>query len=528
MADVIASLEPGTRLLDRYIIKRRIGYTAMSVLYQARDEVQALDVCLKFPPPAVASDKRSTEFIKSEFDHTVRLNHDNIVKTFKFEVTDGRPFFVMEFIDGRNLESVLVDNERANHPDGAANEAASHHVGLPYNTIFRYAQQISMALQEAHRLKIVHRDLKPSNVIVAPDDHLKVVDFGIARVVKDTFTRLTNESTSGTLIYMAPEQLSGKERKLGPASDWYSFGAILYEMIRGRPPFATGDVTYQHLHVAPEPLTEFRPDCPPLLEQLTMRMLEKDPQIRNANITSFVEAIEALSTQNAEAMNVIGPALTGPVPNARPARGGGHPIPTRVLYGVIALFLATTAVAVSAYTDASRKLRTATERAQGTSMQVTAAGKQIRDTDSMYVQTRNSLTDTEQQLQTRTGELDQVNAEKSSIENRLDHTQAELSESERNSAELEEQVESREQTITQLRSRIQDQANRLATQQASLNDLQRTNNNLSNENSALRSNASALENESNAWMNQANSNAAQFEDCRQQYNRLWCTYNPCR
>ncbi len=297
MTGPLAEIQPGQKFADRYTIRAEIARTNISVLYRAYDEVQRHEVCLKFPNQVIAARPSDVGRLRQEFATTTELNHDNIVKSYKFELVGEQPCFVLEFIEGRTLEEII--------PQGEGMAA--------YEDICRYLLEIKNALSYAHAAGIVHRDLKPANIMVEGSDHIKVLDFNIARVVKETFTRVTNKGDIGTLLYMAPEQLRGKDRKVGPASDWYALGCVTFEMITGYPPFYQGDITYQHLKETPPAVTEFRKDCPRPLTALVAALLEKDPEARTARIPDFVQLIDRLGTSDGKATEFPQEELTAPV-----------------------------------------------------------------------------------------------------------------------------------------------------------------------------------------------------------------------
>ena len=231
-------LAPGRMLLGKYRIERRLGKGGMGVVFEARDtELDGLRVAIKVLPAILAENVRSVAALKREAAISLRLTHPSICRLHTFNADGELKFLVMEFIDGQTLDDLLQSK-----PDGR----------LSLDELLPIARQVAAALDHAHAQQppILHRDIKPSNIMIARDGTVKVVDFGIAREMKDSRTRVTGQETSGTLLYCSPEQYNG--RSLTPASDVYSFAATLYECLAGHPPFWQGSIGHQLLNNAPE------------------------------------------------------------------------------------------------------------------------------------------------------------------------------------------------------------------------------------------------------------------------------------
>ncbi len=227
-------------LADRFRILRKLGEGGMGMVYLATDDMlEGAQVAIKFIPPTLASNPRAIKSLKQEAQTTRQLTHPYIVRLYDMHTDGFQYFIVMEYIPGRTLEQILAKKTRGK-------------LGLS-DTIY-LGRQIAIGLDYAHSCHVLHRDLKPSNVMVYGDRYqIKILDFGIARELKDTYTRVTGkEQATGTLPYMSPEQLLGEQ----PTSlmDIYSFGALMYECLAGHPPFYRGDLREQIKNKQPDPI----------------------------------------------------------------------------------------------------------------------------------------------------------------------------------------------------------------------------------------------------------------------------------
>ena len=250
---------PGEQVLlaGRYRVVRQLGRGGMGSVWLAEDT--ALDnhpVAVKMLPAVLVADRRAFRQLKDEALVSMRLVHPNVVQVRSFEENGGNPFLVSDYVDGRTLDDVLAERGR-----------------LPEEEALRLLAPVAAALDYAHRAGVVHRDVKPANVMVRRDGTPFVLDFGIAREVQETLTRVTGRLSSGTLLYMSPEQLRGAEAR--PAQDVYSFAATAYECLSGSPPFTRGQVEFQILNEPPPPLV---PEAP--LARAVLRGLAKRPEDR--------------------------------------------------------------------------------------------------------------------------------------------------------------------------------------------------------------------------------------------------------
>jgi eukaryotic-like serine/threonine-protein kinase len=248
---------------ERYRLDTLIARGGMGEVWQAYDLTLRRTVAVKVLAAGAGTPTERQRFAR-EAQAAAQLSHPNVVAVYDIGEWDGRPYIVMELLSGETLSSL-----------------AARLGPMPVEQVRDIGAQVCGALQAAHAVGVVHRDIKPSNLILTPDGTLKVVDFGIAGVVDDASTRLTQAGTVvGTAAYLAPERVEG--RAADAASDLYALGCVLYELLCGEVPF-TGTMTamaYAHVHRAPEPLSARRPDIPAELEGLLLSLLAKDPRQR--------------------------------------------------------------------------------------------------------------------------------------------------------------------------------------------------------------------------------------------------------
>jgi beta-lactam-binding protein with PASTA domain/predicted Ser/Thr protein kinase len=246
----------------RYKVVRKLGTGGMANVYLAEDQELGRRVAIKMLDDRHSQDEQFVERFRREAKNAAGLSHPNIVSIYDRGQAEGTYYIAMEYLEGRTLKELLV----ARGP-------------TPLAVAIDYARQILAAVGFAHRNAIVHRDIKPHNVVVAPDGRLKVTDFGIARSGTSQMTEAG--SIIGTAQYLSPEQAKGAG--VTPASDIYSVGIVLYEMLTGAVPF-TGDtpleIAMKHLSATPEPPSELRPEVPHELDSIVLRALAKNPADR--------------------------------------------------------------------------------------------------------------------------------------------------------------------------------------------------------------------------------------------------------
>jgi eukaryotic-like serine/threonine-protein kinase len=272
--------------ISHYRILEELGRGGMGVVYRARDEHLPRDVALKVLPPGMFSDETARSRFRREAQTLSQLNHPNIAMVLDFDRENGVDFLAMEFVEGETL---------------AAKVAAGP---LPENEVVALGTQIAEALEEAHEHQIIHRDLKPGNVIVTPKGRAKVLDFGLAKLLKpteaDAATASLAETQAGTMMgtvpYMSPEQLQGKPADA--RTDVYALGTVLYEMATGRRPFPeaqTSQLIAAILTQAPKPARELNAQVSRGFEAIIQKAMERNPEQRYQSAKEFVEDLGRLS-----------------------------------------------------------------------------------------------------------------------------------------------------------------------------------------------------------------------------------------
>ncbi len=251
--------------VSHYRILEMLGAGGMGVVYKAFDTKLNRLVALKFLPPHLRHDEELKGRLKAEARAASTLDHPNIVVIHDIdEAPSGDLFIAMAFHEGVTLRERI---------------AAAGNTGMPVAEALEIARQIAAGLARAHERGILHRDIKPGNVIVASDGVTRIIDFGLA---KSSDAAATGDgSTKGTPLYMSPEQASGKP--MDCRTDLWSLGAVLYEMLAGRPPFdGEGNLAVMNaiVHAEPAGLRTLRPDVPPEVEAIVAKALEKDPARR--------------------------------------------------------------------------------------------------------------------------------------------------------------------------------------------------------------------------------------------------------
>ncbi|WP_185923743.1 serine/threonine-protein kinase [Streptomyces sp. WAC05374] len=317
---------------DRYRLESPIGRGAMGEVWRATDEVLGRPVAMKLLL-GDDSDAQTAARFRLEGQTAARLSHPHVVAVFDFGAWEGRFYLVMELVEGRSLAQELAAGG-----------------SLPAPRVAQVAAQTAAGLASAHRQGIVHRDIKPGNLMSDADGTVKLGDFGIARFVDDPAAALTQAGQIvGTSLYLAPERALGQPA--GPASDVYSLGCVLYQLLTGRPPFHADTATailYQHIDTVPVPPRRLGADVPPAFENYLLGMLAKQPEERPSaqEVADWFASgawqgrAQSLPDPAPHAGRHVGggpgqapvrAAASGPVPPARPraaaSRPGGGPLP---------------------------------------------------------------------------------------------------------------------------------------------------------------------------------------------------------
>ena len=250
-------------LADRYRLTEQIGMGGMAIVYRAVDLRTGHNVAVKVLRPEFNEDSEFISRFQREAEAASKMTHHNIVNLLDVGMDGENRYLVMEYVQGKTLKEVIQERGKLNAPLAC-----------------QIAIRILSALEHAHRNGIVHRDIKPQNILVHADGHIKVADFGIARIANSS-TLTKGDNVMGSVHYFSPEQARGEGANA--TSDIYSTGIVLYEMLTGRVPY-DGDnpvaVAMQHLHATPVPIQNLAPDVPPAVVRVCMKAMEKNPAMR--------------------------------------------------------------------------------------------------------------------------------------------------------------------------------------------------------------------------------------------------------
>ena len=301
--------------LAAYTLVKVLGRGGMGVVWLARDEELERDVALKFLPDLMIQDRALLDQLKHETKRCLELTHPHVVRIHDFVHDERSGCISMEYVDGETLSNLRAEKEQR--------------VFEPHE-LAGWIAQLCDALDYAHNhAKVIHRDLKPANLMVNKRGDLKITDFGIARSLADSASRLTAEQgRSGTLIYMSPQQLSGERGT--HLDDIYSLGATIYELLTSKPPFYSGNIDRQICERIAPSMTERRKELdiepasvPQIWEDTVATCLAKDPSRRPQ---SAVEVAQRLQLPARSARITTAPSKT---PNNK----------TLIVCGIAALFV---------------------------------------------------------------------------------------------------------------------------------------------------------------------------------------------
>jgi serine/threonine protein kinase len=270
-------LHPGD-LLDRYRIENLVARSGMASIYRATDMQTGQQVAIKIPHPDMEADPVLFDRFKREAEIGERMDHPGVMKVIGGE-EHSRVYMAMEWVEGRLLRQVLNEQKK-----------------FPVERALKIAIEICDALDYIHRNGVVHRDLKPENIMLDAEDHIKLIDFGIAGLEgarRLTFAKLSH--VMGTPDYISPEQVKGKRGD--GRSDLYALGIILYEMVTGKTPFSGPNpfaVMNDRLLNNPVPPREVNPEISPELQEVIYRALEREPSNRYSTANEFAWDLEHL------------------------------------------------------------------------------------------------------------------------------------------------------------------------------------------------------------------------------------------
>jgi len=244
---------------ERYSLLDEIGRGGMGIVYKAQDNTLDRIVAFKVLPSNLKDHPQALKNFFREAKSAARLNHPNIVTVYDAGEEGGTYYIAMEFVEGETVKQILNREER-----------------LPVKAVLMIAGQVCRALEYAHERRIVHRDIKSSNIMWTHDKQVKLMDFGLAKVIEEVKGYQT--IASGTPYYMSPEQTLG--RNIDHRTDLYSLGITMFEMATGRLPFMSGDASYHHVHTPPPEAKTIVPELPSALSAIILRCMQKKPEER--------------------------------------------------------------------------------------------------------------------------------------------------------------------------------------------------------------------------------------------------------
>lgn len=264
----------GNTLFERYQVIAELGRGGMGIVYQAKDLHLQRVVALKMLLESNTDEIAVKRFLR-EAKTCAQLKHENLIELYDSNVEHGRYFFTMEYIEGQTLKSYAAENR------------------LSTTQITEIMLKMCAGIAYAHNKGVIHRDLKPQNIMIKKNGAVKIMDFGLARSAENT--KLSKSGAIvGTLVYMPPEQLSGKKRELDLRSDVYSLGAILYELLTGRPPFQGSyfNLLNYVLNHKPAPPSEVKPYVSKSLETICLKAMEKDKHDRYSSVEKMMRDLK--------------------------------------------------------------------------------------------------------------------------------------------------------------------------------------------------------------------------------------------
>lgn len=277
-------MKEGELLNNRYQLLNRIGVGGMADVFRARDLMLDRYVAIKVLRDDYMVNEAFKERFRQEARAAANLSHPNIVTVHDFGLEGHQLFIVMEYVPGTDLKTLLRKRGRFSVEEGVP-----------------LIIQACAGIGYAHRAGIVHCDVKPHNMLVTPDQRLKVTDFGIARALANIQPGERSDVVWGSPLYFSPEQAAGEPPS--PASDVYSLGVVLYEILTGTPPFngsTAEELARLHMEATPIPIREYVPDIPAPLEEIIMKVLSKEPSARYRTADQLGRVLMKFGTRREE------------------------------------------------------------------------------------------------------------------------------------------------------------------------------------------------------------------------------------
>jgi len=266
----LEKLPEGHEIDKRYKVIKKLGQGSFGAVYKVYDNELEIEKALKIIPEAISNDKEAMKSLRKEASIMAKLNNASIVRVYDFHYSGEIKYIDMEYVEGESLADIKTEK-----PDKKFTE----------EEVKQYAVQILEGLNYAHKKSVIHKDIKPQNIMLDKSGKIRIMDFGIAESVQGSMSRLENTGSSGTLVYMSPEQIRGEN--VGREADIYSLGATLYELLNGNPPFYRGDITYQIINKQPENIKGISEQ----MNEIIQKCLKKDIRERFSDCEKFGKAL---------------------------------------------------------------------------------------------------------------------------------------------------------------------------------------------------------------------------------------------